>query len=320
MTTEPEIAIEPTPPANAAVVVRGVRKSYGSFEALRGVDLEVRRGEVFALLGPNGAGKTTLVEILEGYRSRSAGDALVLGVDPESADRAWRDRVGIVLQSTTIFDLLTVEEVVRHFASFYPAPLDPGRVIELVGLEAKRRTRCGNLSGGQKRRVDLALGLIGDPDLIFLDEPTTGLDPEGRRQLWDVVRDLAALGKTVLLTTHYLEEADALANRVAVLAAGEIVALGSPAELGSRDRQLATVRFELAGPLAGAQLPAVGCDVACAEGWATIRTESPTAVLTALIDWAQALGVPELPGLSVTRPSLEDVYLQMVGTAGHEEE
>ena len=295
-----------------AVHVSGVRKSYGALEALKGVDLEVRTGEVFSLLGPNGAGKTTLVEILEGYRKRSGGEATVLGSDPGKGDAAWKAKIGIVLQNTAVFDSLTVDELVRHFAGFYPAPLDRGRVIDLVGLSEKRHARCAKLSGGQKRRVDLALGLIGDPQLIFLAEPTTGLDPEGRRQLWDVVRNFTALGKTVMLTTHYLDEAEALSDRVGVIIAGELVATGSPDEIGGRNRAVATVRFETVGRLAGDSLPQLDGEVTRGEGHISVRTEAPTAVVAALAAWAAAAGLAELPGLTVSRPTLEDTYLAMV--------
>ena len=295
----------------AAIAATGVRKSYGTLEALRGVDLEVPVGEVFALLGPNGAGKTTFVEILEGFRRRTSGGATVLGIDPERGDAAWRAQVGIVLQSAGLFEALTPFEVVSHFASFYPAPLDPEDVLRMVGLTEKRDARCRSLSGGQKRRVDLALGIIGNPELVFLDEPTTGLDPQGRRQLWDVVRNFAELGKTVLLTTHYLEEAEHLADRVGVIIRGELAEVGPPRAIGGRQRALATVAFELAGPLALAALPE-GLEVAVEGGVATVSSLEPSRVVVALTRWAESHDVAELPGLSVTRPSLEDVYLRMV--------
>ena len=297
-----------------AVALRGVRKSYGPFEALKGIDLDIHPGEVFSILGPNGAGKTTLVEILEGYRSRSAGEATVLGIDPGRATQAWRARIGIVLQNTVVFDELSVEEVVEAFSHFYPQPLDVGRVIGLVGLDEKRRARCGKLSGGQKRRVDLALGLIGNPELIFLDEPTTGLDPQGRRQLWDVVREFTALGKTVVLTTHYLEEAEELADRVGIIIAGELAALGTPREIGGRQEGFTHVRFEATGALANAPLPG-GLAATMASSLITIATTAPTATVVALSAWARGLGFDELPGLVVTRPSLEDIYLRMVADA-----
>jgi ABC-2 type transport system ATP-binding protein len=299
-----------------AVRIRGLRKQYGSLQALAGVDLDIEPGEVFALLGPNGAGKTTLVEILEGYRDRTAGDVSVLGQDPRNPTVAWKARIGIVLQSTNVFDALTVEEVVRHFAAFYPHPMPVDRAISLVGLEPRRRARCKSLSGGQKRRVDLALGLIGDPELVFLDEPTTGFDPAARRQAWDVVRGLTSLGKTVLLTTHYLDEAENLANRVGVIVAGKLVEVGSPREVGGRARAMAHVRFVLDGALAGRQLPKLPGELRAESTDYVVVTNQPTAVVRALAEWASSFGLPEIPGLQVTRPSLEDVYLQLI--AQHE--
>jgi ABC-2 type transport system ATP-binding protein len=298
----------------AAITAAGVRKRYRTTEALRGVDLEIESGEVFALLGPNGAGKTTLVEILEGFRPRTSGEATVLGIDPERGGAAWRARVGIVLQSAGFFEMLTPYEVVSHFASFYPSSLDPGRVLELVGLGEKRDARCKSLSGGQKRRVDLALGIIGDPELIFLDEPTTGLDPQGRRHIWDVVQGFAELGKTVLLTTHYLEEAEHLASRVGVIIAGELAEVASPRKLGGRQRALAKVSFELDGGLAAAGLPE-GVTMTVSGNVATVATAEPTRMVAILTMWAEAQGMSELPGLSVMRPSLEDVYLAMVAAS-----
>ncbi|PWB69316.1 MAG: ABC transporter ATP-binding protein [Holophagae bacterium] len=299
----------------AAVSARGVRKRYGDFEALRGVDLEIEPGEVFALLGPNGAGKTTFVEILEGFRARSGGEATVLGVDPERGDLVWRSRLGIVLQSAGFFEQLTPDEVVSHFATFYPNPLDPRRVVDMVGLADKRSSRCKDLSGGQKRRVDLAMGIVGDPELVFLDEPTTGLDPQGRRQLWDVVREFARLGKTIVLTTHYLDEAEQLADRVGVIINGQLVEVGTPREIGGRERALARVTFALTGNLAGRPLPETGAETVSKNGRVTITTATPTAVVTALARWAEANGEPELPALAVSRPSLEDIYLAMVEAA-----
>lgn len=294
-----------------AIVVKSVRKRYGELEALAGIDLEIAPGEVFALLGPNGAGKTTLVEILEGYRDRSGGEVSVLGVDPRGAGADWRARIGIVLQGTAIFEALTVGELVDHFAGFYPAPRPVGEVIELVGLAEKREERCSRLSGGQKRRVDLALGIIGDPELIFLDEPTTGFDPAARRQAWDVVRGFTALGKTVLLTTHYLDEAEQLAHRVGVIIGGRLAALGTPAEIGGRTSGEAIISFRPEGALAESPLPEVGA-VSEKAGVVTIRTSAPTAAVSALAAWARSLGVGELPNLAVRRPSLEDVYLEMI--------
>jgi ABC-2 type transport system ATP-binding protein len=282
-----------------AIVVRGLRKAYGGSAAVDGVDLEVARGEVFALLGPNGAGKTTTVEILEGYRRRDAGEVSVLGVDPALAKagagpaaRRWRERVGIVLQATGEFDELTVGEVVRHFARFYPSPDDPAAVIDRVGLADKTRARTHTLSGGQKRRLDVALGIVGRPELLFLDEPTTGFDPEARREFWALIRDLQAGGTTILLTTHYLEEAEALADRVGVIAGGRLIAVDTPRLLGDRDSALATVAWRTP------------------EGaWESTKSATPTAVVTDLA--VRFAG--EIPGLTVTRPTLEDIYLDMIG-------
>ena len=307
---------------NAAISARCVRKRYGELEALRGVDLEVEPGEVFALLGPNGAGKTTFVEILEGFRARSGGEVTVLGVDPQDGDLAWRARLGIVLQSAGFFEHLTPDEIVAHFASFYPNPLPARRVVDMVGLADKRSSRCKDLSGGQKRRVDLAMGIVGDPELVFLDEPTTGLDPQGRRQMWEVVREFTRLGKTVLLTTHYLDEAEQLADRVGVIIKGRLVEVGTPREIGGRERAFARVTFALDANLAGRPPPETGADTVTRDGRVTITTATPTAVVTALARWAEANGEPELPALAVSRPSLEDSYLAMVeaadGAAGDE--
>ncbi len=296
------------------IEVRGLEKAYGKRVALAGVDLTVEAGEVFALLGPNGAGKTTTVEILEGFRARSRGEVTVLGVDPARGDAAWRARIGIVLQTTGAFEELTVAEVVSHFACFYPRPRPADAVIEAVGLTAQRAVRSSELSGGQKRRLDIALGLVGDPELLFLDEPTTGLDPVARRQTWELVRSLAAGGKTVLLTTHYLDEAEALADRAAVIAAGRVIATGRPRELGGRHDGEAEVRFRRAGALAERALPELSEGAAVAEvaGLCTIKTASPTRTVAALTAWAAGAGVAELPELTVMRPSLEQIYLDMI--------
>ena len=269
----------------------GLRKSYGATVALDGLDLHMARGEVLSLLGPNGAGKTTTVEILEGYRRRDAGDARVLGEDPQRAGTAWRARRGIVLQSCEDVVDLTVSECVRHFAHFYPAPAPADEVIERVGLTAKRDSRIRALSGGQRRRLDVALGIVGRPEMLFLDEPTTGFDPEARLQFWDVVRDLAREGTSILLTTHYLDEAEALADRVAVINQGRVVASGPPAELGGR--QDAPARVSWFGP----------------AGWQHVSTQEPTAVVRQL---EQTFG-GEVPRLTVARPTLEDIYLQLIG-------
>ena len=276
---------------DVAVRMRGLTKRYGELVAVDGIDLDVRRGEVLALLGPNGAGKTTTVEMLEGYRRRDAGEVSVLGQDPGSPDRAWRSRIGIVLQSSADNAELTVSELVRHFAGFYPDPRDPDEVISWVGLEQARRTRTRALSGGQRRRLDVALGVIGDPELLFLDEPTTGFDPEARRQFWSLITALRADGTTILLTTHYLEEAEQLADRVGVISAGRLVEVAPPAELGGRRELAARV---------------VWTD---ADGRHEVVTHTPTGVVTEL---AARFAPGEVPGLQVLRPTLEDVYLSMV--------
>ena len=278
--------------AEAAVSVHGLRKTYGERTAVDGVDLDIPRGEVFALLGPNGAGKTTTVEILEGYRSRDTGEISVLGVDPADATPQWRARVGIVLQSVTDLSELTVAETVRHFAGYYPRPRDPDEVIATVGLTDSAAQRSRLLSGGQRRRLDVALGILGRPELLFLDEPTTGFDPAARRQFWVLVEDLAREGTTILLTTHYLEEAERLADRVAVIASGRIVEVAEPAALGGRRDAAATVSWT--DPDGSHR---------------SVRTAEPTRTVAELA----ATFVGEVPGLSVTRPTLEDVYLEMVG-------
>jgi ABC-2 type transport system ATP-binding protein len=276
-----------------AIKVRGLRKSYRRVTAVDGVDLDVQRGEVFALLGPNGAGKTTTVEILEGHRDRDAGEVSVLGVDPRRGGAAWKSRLGLVLQSVSDFEELGVAEVVHHFAAYYPRPYDPDEVIERVGLTAKRKARAKTLSGGQRRRLDVALGIIGNPELLFLDEPTTGFDPEARREFWKLIGDLAHGGTTILLTTHYLDEAEALANRVGVIAGGRLIAVATPASLGGRATTAATVSWT--GP----------------HGRESIQTDAPTATVTELA--ARFDG--EIPELTVARPSLEDVYLTMIGAS-----
>ena len=275
-----------------AIVVRDLRKSYDGVEALRGVSFEVGEGEVFGLLGPNGAGKTTTVEILEGYRRRDGGEVTVLGHDPAAAPRALKERIGVVLQHSELHPLLTVREVHQMFAGYYAEPRSVDDVIDLVGLAGKREARVKTLSGGQKRRLDLGVALVGDPDLVFLDEPTTGFDPAARRSAWEMIRALRSLGKTILLTTHYLDEAQQLADRVAVIQAGEIVSIGTPAELIG-DSQSVEVRFVRDGE------PVV------------IATEDPTRTLYELTSEALASGRP-LEQLEVRRPTLEDVYLELV--------
>jgi ABC-2 type transport system ATP-binding protein len=281
---------------NAAIEVRGLRKRYGDFEAVRGVDFAVRRGEVFGLLGPNGAGKTTTVEILEGYRERTAGEVSVLGHDPQRRERELRQRVGIVLQSSGIYRHITVREAVAHWAGLYPHARDVDEVIALAGLQEKAGDRTRRLSGGQLRRLDFALALVGDPELIFLDEPTTGFDPAARRQAWETVRSLRDLGKTVLLTTHYLDEAQALADRVAIIKDGAILAQGPPGELGE-----GTTRYRVSWR--------------DADGEAHEQvTDDPTALLHELTGEALARG-ERLEELAVSRPSLEDVYLELTADA-----
>ena len=275
--------------------VTGLKKSYGSHEALRGIDFEIAAGEVFGLLGPNGAGKTTAIEILEGYRERDEGSVSVLGEDPQQAGGEWRERIGIVLQSSAMYPNLTVAEHVRAFAAYYSRPRNPDEVIELVGLAGKRAAQVKTLSGGQKRRLDLALGLIGDPELIFLDEPTTGFDPQARRAAWDTIRSLRELGKTVLLTTHYLDEAEQLSDRVAVLREGRIVALGRPSELAGT-RAATEIRYRENGRQV------------------VLETDEPTRVLHELTGEALAAGA-ELQELQVRRPTLEEIYLSLTDEA-----
>jgi ABC-2 type transport system ATP-binding protein len=304
---------EPAVDTEIAISVRGLTKTYGSFEALRGIDLEVRRGEVLALLGPNGAGKTTSVEILEGYRKRDGGTVSVLGADPERRDRDLRAKMGIVLQECAVDPYLTVAEAVTQRAGLYPAPRSVGEVIELVGLAPKAKARVKTLSGGQQRRLDLGLALVGNPELIFLDEPTTGFDPSARREAWDVVRGLCAEGRTVVLTTHYMDEAQALADTVTVIAAGRVVASGPPDTLGGRDQGETTVRFVLPAGTSLADLPLPGGVVPAARGeFVEFHIAEPTPVLHTLTAWALERG-EVLGGLAVSRPSLEDIYLALTG-------
>lgn len=275
-----------------AVQVRGLRKQYGEVTAVDGLDLTIRQGEVFGLLGPNGAGKSTTVEILQGHRQRDGGEVSVLGADPAVAGRAWRSRVGIVWQDESAPAELTVRETVEHFARYYPAPRDPAGVIALVGLEHKLEERVKSLSGGQRRRLDVALGVIGNPELLLLDEPTTGFDPAARRQFWDLIRLLSAEGTTIVLTTHYLEEAEALADRLAVIANGRVVAEGEPAALRSRFGTGATVEWT--------------------EADGTPRSV-PTGTPTRTVAELMARFDGEIPGLKISRPTLEDVYLRLTG-------
>jgi len=276
-----------------AVSVAGLHKSYGDYEALRGIDFTIERGEVFGLLGPNGAGKTTTIEILEGYRARDSGSVEVLGEDPERSGTAWRERVGVMLQSSSLYPNLTVRESLQTFAGYYARPRDPSDVIEIVELGEKANARVRTLSGGQQRRLDLGLALIGDPELIFLDEPTTGFDPGARRTAWQTIANLRELGKTILLTTHYLDEAEQLADRVAVLRNGEIIREGTPADLRGGDVET-EIRYHRNGEAV------------------TERTREPTLRLNELTAEAIARG-EELEGLEVRRPTLEDVYLELTG-------
>jgi len=295
----------------AAIEVRGLRKSYESLEAVRGIDLSIEAGEVFALLGPNGAGKTTTVEILEGHRVRSGGDVTVLGHDPGRHERELRERMGIVLQQTGVDEYLTVREIVTMVAGYYPRPMDPAVAIDLAGLGEQADRRVNKLSGGQKRRVDLAVALAGDPELLFLDEPTTGFDPSARRQAWETIRGLAGLGKTILLTTHFMDEAQYLANRLAIMADGVIVATGTPAELIGASSSRSTVTFGLSD---GVEPPSELGARPTGVSW-TIETDQPTGLLHDLTGWAIA-GSHALEGLQVTRQSLEDVYLELTSAEG----
>ncbi len=309
-----------TQPADSrpAVVVEGLRKRYGDLEAVRDVSFRVERGEVFALLGPNGAGKTTTIEILEGFRRRDSGHVEVLGHDPARRARDLRERLGIVLQELAVEQLLTVREVLERTAGYYPSPRPVDEVVELVGLAEKANARVKTLSGGQQRRLDVGMGIIGRPDLVFLDEPTTGFDPSSRRGAWDLVRSLSTGGTTVILTTHYMDEAEALADRVAVIARGRIVAEGPPHRLGGRDEGEARIRFALTEggraalppELAGLAAPAHGREGADGAALLEIVTSDEVRVLNRLTGWALDAGVP-LAGLGVERLTLEDVYLRL---------
>jgi ABC-2 type transport system ATP-binding protein len=285
----------------SAIEVRGLRMTYGAVEAVRGIDLTVERGEVFAFLGPNGAGKTTAVEHLEGFSKRAGGEVRVLDEDPQRADARWRGRIGVVLQESSVEHELTVRELVSLYAGYHQGPLPVDEAIRLAGLAGLEDRRGGRLSGGQQRRVDVALALVGDPELVFLDEPTTGFDPAARRATWETIQGLSDLGKTILLTTHYMEEAEVLADRIAVIVAGRIVAEGTPATLGARDRGAARILFT---PPPGAEPPV--------EPGALVR--EPLRALHDLTGWAIEHGY-DLPDLEVRRPSLEDVYLRLVEEA-----
>jgi ABC-2 type transport system ATP-binding protein len=294
------------------IAVRGLTMSYGSFEAVRGIDLEVHHGEVFAFLGPNGAGKTTTVEILEGFRRRSGGEVSVLGTDPADADAEWRARIGVVLQESEPEPELTVEQCMELYAGYYLRARSVGDTLEMVGLADRAGARCKNLSGGQRRRLDVALALVGDPELIFLDEPTTGFDPSARRAAWDLIDNLRSLGRTIFLTTHYMEEAEKLADRIAVIAHGQIVAGGTADSLGGRGGQPSLVRFRLPTGVVMADLPpeVLAAGATTTDGVVKTSAASPLPLLGALAVWAAESGV-DLPDLQVTRPTLEDVYLAL---------
>ena len=298
------------------VSVRGLVKRYGSHEAVAGIDLQVRRGEIFAFLGPNGAGKTTTVEILEGFAQRTAGEVSVLGHDPATAGGAWRDRVGVVLQETEPEPGLSVRECLAMYAGFYRAPRDIDETIALVGLTEKAGALGTRLSGGQRRRLDFALALIGDPELIFLDEPTTGFDPSARRAAWEVVAGLKQLGKTVFLTTHYMDEAEYLADRITVISAGRIVAEGTPQTLGGRDHMTTAISFTLPDHVQAGELPVAlrPLTKTSPAGSVVLHSESPLVHLQMIGDWALGRGFG-LPDLDVHRPSLEEVYLSLTGPA-----
>jgi ABC-2 type transport system ATP-binding protein len=297
-------------PSDAVIEVSGLRMSYDGLEAVRGIDLRVRRGEIFTFLGPNGAGKTTTVEILEGHRKRTGGQVEVLGIDPERADRRWRARVGVVLQTSRVEQDLTVRECLELYAGYYPAPRSVSEVIKLVGLKSKTNARGKQLSGGQQRRMDVALALIGDPELVFMDEPTTGFDPSARRAAWEMIDGLRALGKTIFLTTHYMDEAEALADRIAVLSAGRIVAEGTPGTLGGRDRAAYQISFTLPDGVAVDELPIPAASLRAHDKSerVLIETGEVMATLRALSGWAvdRRLVVSDL---QVHRPTLEDIYL-----------
>jgi ABC-2 type transport system ATP-binding protein len=301
-----------SPAADSVISIRALRKRYGRREAVRGIDLEVRRGEIFAVLGPNGAGKTTTVEILEGFRRASDGRVEVLGLDPWHAPSAWRERIGIVLQESEAEPGLTVWECLDLYAGYYHRPREVDDTIALVGLSEQTHERAASLSGGQRRRLDVALALIGDPELIFLDEPTTGFDPSARRAAWEVIAGLRKLGKTVFLTTHYMEEAERLADRIAIIAAGEIVAEGTPETLGGRQLAGARIAFTCPGGTLPTDLPPPLADRAehDAGGKVVLDTAAVAADLHALTGWALERGV-DLDDLEVRRPTLEDVYLQL---------
>jgi ABC-2 type transport system ATP-binding protein len=294
------------------IEVQDLRMSYGQAEVLAGLDLEIHAGEVFAFLGANGAGKTTTVEILEGYRRRTSGQVSVLGVDPETAGEEWRARIGVVLQESKPEPELTVEECVALYAGYYPRARSIRETLDLVGLADRLTSRCGQLSGGQRRRLDVALALIGDPELLFLDEPTTGFDPSARHAAWDVIAGLRDLGKTIFLTTHYMEEAERLADKIAVIASGEVVAQGTAASIGERATKASSVRFTLPSSMSRADLPpsVASAVITCTDGKVEAKASRPLPLVGALAAWARERCV-DLPDLEVTRPTLEDIYLEL---------
>jgi len=292
-----------------AIEVESLRKSYGGVNAVDGINFIVREGEVFGLLGPNGAGKTTTVEILEGYRRADSGTVRVLGTDPQRGGRRLKERIGLVLQEAAVPPLLSVTEIVELYRGYYPSPRPSAEILELVGLSEKAGSRVKTLSGGQQRRLDLALGLVGDPELVFLDEPTTGFDPSARRNAWEIVRRMRSLGKTIVLTTHYMDEAQELADRICVIASGRVVAEGSPQTLRASTDSQTRIRFALP---AGVDIETLPVRARLSDGLALIETPTPTATLQQLTSWAVERTL-ELPGLEVTRPSLEDVYLELTG-------
>jgi ABC-2 type transport system ATP-binding protein len=302
--------------AEPVVQVRGLTKSYGSLQAVRGIDLDVHAGEVFAFLGPNGAGKTTTVEILEGFRHRTGGEVSVLGQDPAKADGDWRARIGVVLQESEPEPELTVEQCMTLYAGYYPRSRSVRDTLEMVGLADRASQRGRSLSGGQRRRLDVALALIGDPELIFLDEPTTGFDPSARHAAWDVIGGLRDLGKTIFLTTHYMDEAERLADRIAVIAHGDIVAAGTAETLGGRGRQPSLIRFKLPDDMALSDLPEalLSAGASAVNGVVEVSAASPLPVVGALAAWAAERGL-DLPDLVVSRPTLEEVYLTLTEEA-----
>jgi ABC-2 type transport system ATP-binding protein len=294
-----------------AISVRGLRMRYANYEAVRGIDLDVEHGEILAFLGPNGAGKTTTTEILEGFRQRTAGDITVLGTDPAKGGADWRARIGVVLQANAPERLLTVRECLTMYAGYYPKPMPVDRVLGLVGLQEKADDRCDRLSGGQQRRLDVGLAIIGDPELIFLDEPTTGFDPSARHMAWDVVRGLRDLGKTVFLTTHFMDEAENLADRILVLAAGRIVAEGTPQTIGGRQTDASLITFTMPTDMTADTLPPLPVPVSVQHsGRVEITAPDPMPVLYAISSWAMDRGLA-IADISVQRPSLEDIYLRL---------